>query len=77
VLRRGKVDHERIVLIANTTTHPTPSASTPRSSWLIAHMIRYLNAHNRDDDPNVALSRALAALATQMVSVRVDRGARA
>jgi exosortase/archaeosortase family protein len=76
VLRGGKVDHERIVLIANTTTHPTPSAATARSSWLIAHMIRYLNAHNRDDDPNVALSGALTSLAAQMVSARVDRGAR-
>jgi len=76
VLRGNDVDHERIVLIANTTTHPTPFGPEARSSWLIAHMIRYLNAHNRDDDPNVALSRALAALAAQMVSARVDRGAR-
>jgi exosortase/archaeosortase family protein len=76
VLRSGNVDHERIVLLANTTTHPSPSAAPARSGWLTAHMIKYLNAHNRRDDPNIALSGALAALAAQMVSGRVDRGAR-
>jgi hypothetical protein len=39
-------------------------------------MLSYLNAHEGNRDPNVALSHALAALATQMVSARIDRRAR-
>jgi len=75
VLRGDKVEHERIVLLANTQTHPRMRAE-PRSSWLTDRMLSYLNAHEGKRDPNVALSHALAALATQMVSARIDRRAR-
>ena len=75
VLRGGKVEHERIVLLANTETHPRMTAGA-RSSWLTEHMLQYLNAHERNHDPNVALSHSLAALAAEMVSTRIDRKAR-
>jgi exosortase/archaeosortase family protein len=75
VLRGHEVEHERIVLLANTQTHPRMT-STAHSGWLTEHMLRYLNARERSHDSNVALSQALASLAAQMVSVRVDRGAR-
>ena len=75
VLRGDKVEHERIVLLANTQTRPRMTADA-RSSWLTQHMVQYLNAHERNRDPNVALSRSLAALAAEMVSTRIDREAR-
>jgi exosortase/archaeosortase family protein len=75
VLRGDKVEHERIVLLANSQTHPRMT-STAQSGWLMEHMLRYLNAHERSRDSNVALSHALESLAAQMVSVRIDRGAR-
>ena len=75
VLRGGKVEHERIVLLANTETHPRMTAGA-RSSWLTEHMLQYLNAHERNRDPNVALSHSLAALAAEMVSTRIDRKGR-
>jgi len=75
VLRGDKVEHEGIVLLANTTTRPRMTTDA-RSSWLTEHMLTYLNSHHRNNDPDVALSGALAALAAQMVSARVDRGAR-
>lgn len=73
VLRGDKVEHERIVLLANTSSQPRMS-STARSGWLTDHVLQYLNAHERNRDSNPALSQALASLAAQMVSVRVDRG---
>jgi exosortase/archaeosortase family protein len=75
VLRRDRVEHERIVLLANTQTDPH-MLSRARSGWLTEHMVTYLNAHDRNDDPNVALSRALASVAAQVVSVRIQRGVR-
>lgn len=76
VLRGDRVEHERIVLLANTLTHPT-LVSDARSGWLTDKMLGYLDARKRDDDPNASLSRSLGALASQMVSVRVERGPRA
>jgi exosortase/archaeosortase family protein len=72
VLRRGKVEHERVVLLASTLSRPAAPTAAP-SGWLRRHVLGYLNARARDDDPNRALSRALVALAAQMVSVRVER----
>jgi hypothetical protein len=75
VLRGDKVEHERIVLLANTESQPQ-MRSTTRSGWLTDHVLQYLNAHERNRDSNPALSQSLAALAAQMVSVRIDRGVR-
>ena len=72
VLRRGHVDHERIVLLASTVARPHAAAPV-RSAWLRRHVLGYLNTRAQDDDPNPALSRALVALAAQMVSARVSR----
>jgi hypothetical protein len=72
VLRRGKVEHERVVLLASTLARPEAPASA-KSAWLRRYVVGYLNARARDDDPNRAVSRALVALAAQMVSVRVER----
>lgn len=70
VLRRGKVEHERIVLLASTTSRPRARTNV-RSTWLRGRIIHYLDARAPDDDPNPQLSRALVGLATQMVSARV------
>lgn len=76
VLRRGSVQHERIVLLASTTARPrAPIAARPE--WLQEEILHLLNAGARDDDPNPPLSRSLVALATQMVAVRVDKAAAA
>ena len=75
VLRGSNVQHERIVLLADTQTRPRMRVE-PHSSWLTDQMVRYLNARDGDRDPNIALSGAVASLATQLVSVRVDRRAR-
>src|SRR5436190_3612402 len=72
VLRRGKVEHERVVLLASTLLRPGAPAHAP-SAWLRRHVLGYLNVRAPDEDPNRPLSRALVALATQMVSVRVNR----
>jgi len=72
VLRGGKVQHERIVLLASTTARPDAPAAT-QSDWLQRRILHYLNARARDDDPNQQLSRSLVALGTQMVSARVDK----
>jgi exosortase/archaeosortase family protein len=70
VLRRDHVQHERLVLLASTTTRPgPPPAGEP--DWLRQRILRYLNTNARKDDPNPQLSRALIALAAQMVSSRV------
>ena len=74
VLRADKVEHERMVLLASTTARPAAPAGA-RSSWFSDRVVRALNARAHDDDPNPELSRALAALGTQMVSVRVAKGA--
>jgi exosortase/archaeosortase family protein len=73
VLRDGKVEHERIVLLASTTSRPGALiGAQPR--WLRRRVLGYLNANARDDDPNPQLSHALVALAAQMVSTRVTKG---
>jgi hypothetical protein len=71
VLRRGRVDHERIVLLASSTARPS-AAAVARPPWVRRHVLGYLNARAHDDDPNTALSRAMVALAAQMISVRVS-----
>jgi exosortase len=71
VLRRGRVDHERIVLLASSTARPS-AAAVARPPWVRRHVLGYLNARAHDDDPNPALSRAMVALAAQMISVRVS-----
>jgi exosortase/archaeosortase family protein len=73
VLRSRKVDHERIVLLASTITHPRATVAG-RSGWLTDKLLGYVNSDARDDDDNRNLSRALTALATQMVAARVERG---
>jgi hypothetical protein len=70
VLRHGKVEHERIVLLASTTSRPRARIRA-RSTWLRGRIIQYLDTRAPDDDPNPQLSRALVGLATQMVSARV------
>ena len=74
VLHGNAVDHERIVLLASARTRP--SAQRARASWLARRVLASLNARAPHDDPNAELSRALVALAGQMVSVRVSKDAR-
>ena len=76
VLQRDKVQHERIVLLASTTARPRAPADR-QPAWLQRRILHYLNVRAPDDDPNPQLSRSLVALGTQMVSVRVDKAARA
>ena len=76
VLRHGKVEHERIVLLANSMTRPAPrlqSTSGPVTSRALA----LLGAHARDKDPNAKLSGALRRLASDMIGARIAHRGRA
>ena len=73
VIHSGHVDHERVVLLASTIGKPRERTSL-QSGWLTDHLLHYLNRTASDGDSNTHLSRALTAVAGQMVAARIDRG---
>lgn len=72
VLRRGKVEHERIVLLASSLTRPAARAQSSSGS-VTAKALALLDARARDDDANPQLSSALRRLASDMIAARVAR----
>jgi exosortase len=76
VLRRRKVEHERIVLLANALTRPRVRA-TASSGSLTREALALLDARARDDDPNAHLSRALGRLGSDMITARIAGRVRA
>jgi exosortase/archaeosortase family protein len=74
VLRHGKVEHERIVLLASSLTRPAARVQ-PSSGTVTSRALALLDARARDDDTNQALSGALRRLASDMIAARVERRA--
>jgi exosortase/archaeosortase family protein len=72
VLHRHKVEHERIVLLASSTARPRVRLRE-RSGGVTAKALQLLDARARADDPNRALSRALARLGSEMIAARIAR----
>jgi exosortase/archaeosortase family protein len=70
VLRRGKVEHERIVLLANSMTRPAPRRQSSSGS-VTSKALALLDARIKDSDSNAALSGALRRLASDMIAARI------
>jgi hypothetical protein len=75
VLRRGKVEHERIVLLANSLTRPAPRRQLSSGS-VTSKALALLDARMSDSDSNSALSGALRRLGSDMVSARIGHKVR-
>jgi hypothetical protein len=76
VLRRDKVEHERIVLLASSMTRPAARLQSS-SGTLTSRTVALLDARARDDDSNPALSAALRRLGSDMIGARIAHKARA
>jgi exosortase len=74
VLRHGKVEHERIVLLASSMTRPAGRLQSS-SGTVTSRALALLDARARDDDANPALSGALRRLGSDMIAARVARKA--
>jgi exosortase len=72
VLRRGKVEHERIVLLANSMTRPAPRLQSSSGS-VTSKALALLDARTKHSDSNTALTGALHRLASDMIASRIDR----
>ena len=72
VLHGGRVQHERVVLLASARARPNASARPERSSLADA-VLGVLNLRAPGRDPNPALSRALSRLGTQVVAGQLAR----
>jgi hypothetical protein len=70
VLRRQKVEHERIVLLASALTRPHVRATTS-SGGVAKKALALLDAGAKSRDENADLSRALERLGSQLISVRI------
>jgi exosortase len=70
VLRDGKVEHERIVLLASSAAQPAlrPQAN---SGSVTARALALLDADARKGDANPSLSHALARLGSDMIAARL------
>jgi hypothetical protein len=72
VLHAGRVQHERIVLLASARIRPNAIARPARSS-LAAAVLGVLNLGTPERDPNPALSRALSHLGANVVAGQLTR----
>jgi exosortase/archaeosortase family protein len=72
VLRQsGKVEHERIVLLASSPVRGT-TADVPSSGGVWNTILSLLNLRARNDDDNPLLTRAMQGVAAAMVRQRVE-----
>jgi hypothetical protein len=75
VLHAGRVQHERIVLLASARVRPKAGAHEARSS-VAAAILGLLDIRAPQRDPNPALSRALTRLGTKVVAGQLAKGRR-
>jgi exosortase/archaeosortase family protein len=66
----GRVEHERLVLIAASSARPAP-ARTPSSGGAAGFVLSLLDLRSPDADPNRPLTRALQSVADGIVAKRI------
>jgi exosortase len=76
VLRHGNVEHERIVLLASSMTHPVVRRASS-SGAVTSKVVALLDLGAKDADSNPELSAALRRLGSDMVAARVSHKASA
>jgi len=76
VLRQGKVDHERIVLLASSLTRPAGRVQST-SGTVTSKALALLDTRSRTEDANPQLSSALRRLGSEMIAARIARKAHA
>jgi exosortase/archaeosortase family protein len=69
---RGKVEHERMVLLSSTISTPTAPPPPSSSSPLASSVLAALNLRAPTHDPNPALGSSLRGIAGQFVSARIE-----
>ncbi len=75
VLHRGRVRHERMVLLARTLAR-TGGSRPVQSTSLTRKLLAVLNLHAWDAEPNPGLARGLEWLASSIVGAKIAEGNR-
>jgi exosortase/archaeosortase family protein len=73
VSRGGKVEHERLVLLAASSAHP--AASAPRAHGVSGFVLWLLDLRRPSADPNPKLTRALESVGAGIVARRIEGAA--